>query len=102
MRKFLGVLALSLLLLGAALPVALGQEAPPARDPFVPLIGPSPTATGVAPTSDPAPTDPVDPDPEPLPDTGSSTSSWFGVGYVLVAFGAGALVLSRVYGPLRG
>ena len=101
MRKFLGLCAIVLVLLAAA-PAALAQSDTGVRDPFVPLIAPSPVATeGTGATVPTVPVDPA-PDPnEPLPGTGSSTSSWIGLGYVLMALGAGAVVLSRVFGPAR-
>ncbi|HEX2195358.1 MAG TPA: hypothetical protein VHJ76_00410 [Actinomycetota bacterium] len=104
MRKVLCLCAV-VLAFAVAAPSALAQSDTGVRDQFVPLIAPSPVATGgTVPTTpvDPAvPVDPV-PDPnEPLPGTGSSTSPWVGLGYVLVALGAGAVVLSRVYGPTR-
>jgi LPXTG-motif cell wall-anchored protein len=102
MRKFLGVCGVALVLSLAAAPAALAQE-PIARDPFLPLIVPD-SGTGTVDPANPAdPTIPVDPIPDPvdpLPNTGSSTSSWFGVGYFLVALGGGAVVLSKVLGPV--
>ena len=101
MRKFLGVLGLILILAITAAPAAFAQDTTTARDPFLPLISETPAGS----TDPGAPTDPtvpVDPDPDPvdpLPDTGSSTTSWFGVAYFLVAFGGGAVVLSKVLGP---
>lgn len=102
MRKFLGVTAIVFVLLASA-GVASAQEAQ-TRDPFVPLIQPNPVAT-----TDPSgvpidPTVPVDPVPDPadpLPSTGSPATTWLGLGYVLIALGTGAVVLSKVYGPLR-
>lgn len=102
MRKFLGLGVIVLVLLVPA-GAALAQD-PATRDPFVPLIQPNPVAT-----TDPSgvpidPTVPVDPAPDPtdpLPTTGSSTTTWVGLGYVLIALGTGAVVLSKVYGPLR-
>lgn len=82
-----------------AAPAALAQEA---RDPFAPLIAPPGTTGATDPGALVDPTVPVDPAPDPvdpLPDTGSSTSSWFAVGYFLVALGGGAVVLSKVLGP---
>ncbi len=103
MRKLLGLCAVVFVLLAAA-PSALAQSDAGVRDPFVPLIAPSPVATaGTDPTvpTDPVPVNPApDPD-EPLPGTGSSTTSWVGMGYALIALGAGAVVLARVFGPLR-
>ncbi|MDQ4125024.1 MAG: hypothetical protein M3134_05425 [Actinomycetota bacterium] len=102
MRKFLGV-ALIVFVLVVPAGAALAQD-PATRDPYVPLIQPNPVATtdpsGV-PTDSTVPVDPV-PDPtDPLPSTGSSTTTWVGLGYVLVALGTGAVVLSKVYGPVR-
>ena len=102
MRKFLGALGIVVVLLAPA-GAALAQNAQ-ARDPFLPLVQPSPVATGDGTTVPTDPTVPVDPVPDPtdpLPNTGSSTLTWAGFGYVLVALGAGAVVLSKVYGPLR-
>jgi hypothetical protein len=102
MRKFLGLSALVLVLFAAA-PVAHAQEAG-VRDPFAPLIDPDPVATTTDPT---VPTDPsviLDPAPdptEPLPETGSSTVTWFGLGYVLIALGGGAVAVSKLFGPVR-
>lgn len=102
MRKFLGLSAIALALLALA-PVAHAQE-PGVRDPFAPLVVPDPVATGTDPT---VPTDPsvvVDPVPdptEPLPETGSPTVTWFGLGYVLIALGAGAVVVSKLFGRAR-
>ncbi|MDQ3953850.1 MAG: hypothetical protein M3279_12955 [Actinomycetota bacterium] len=104
MRKFLGLCAIVFVLLAAA-PAALAQSDTGVRDPFVPLIAPSPVATeGTDPAVPTDPTVPVDPVPdpnEPLPGTGSSASPWVGLGYVLIALGAGAVVLSKVLGPVR-
>lgn len=102
MRKFLGLSAIVLVLFALA-PVAHAQD-PAVRDPFAPLIVPDPVATGTDPT---VPTDPsvvVDPVPdptEPLPGTGSPAVTWFGLGYVLVALGAGAVAVSKLFGPAR-
>ena len=101
MRKFLGLAAIVFVLLVPA-GAALAQDAQ-VRDPFAPLIQPEPIATDG--TTDPTdPTVPVDPvvDPtDPLPTTGSSATTWTGLGYVLIALGAGAVVLSKVYAPIR-
>ena len=101
-RKFLGVAAIVAMLLVPAR-VAVAQD-PATRDPFVPLIQPSPIATGdgTGVPFDPAvPVDPV-PDPtDPLPNTGSSTISWIGLGYVLIALGSGAVALSKILRPVR-
>ncbi|HEX2295293.1 MAG TPA: hypothetical protein VHN37_08295 [Actinomycetota bacterium] len=83
--------------------VAFAQDV---RDPFVPLIQPSPVVTGDGTTVPTDPTVVVDPDPapdptDPLPGTGSETASWIGLGYVLVALGSGALLLSKVLRPSR-
>ena len=83
-------------------PAASAQSETGVRDPFVPLIAPSPVATGTDPTVPVDPGAPVVPTPdpdEPLPGTGSETSSWVGLGYVLVALGSGAVALSRIFGP---
>lgn len=102
MRKLLGTAAIVLVLLLPAA-AAFAQSDTAVRDPFVPLIQPSPVATGVDPTVPVDPAEPVPaPDPtEPLPGTGSSTVTWFGLGYVLIALGTGAVVLSKVAGPPR-
>lgn len=102
MRKFLGaaVLVLALLVPAAA---ASAQESTTVRDPFVPLIQPSPVATGTDPTVpvDPVVVDPApDPD-EPLPGTGAPATTWVGLGYVLIALGAGAVAVSKLFGPMR-
>ncbi|HYO61516.1 MAG TPA: hypothetical protein VEU29_06425 [Actinomycetota bacterium] len=102
MRKLLGLSAMVLVLFAAA-PVAHAQEAG-VRDPFAPLIDPNPVATVTDPTAPTDPTVPVDPvvDPtDPLPTTGSSSVTWFGLGYVLIALGGGAVALSRLFGPPR-
>lgn len=100
MRKFLGLMFLVAALLAVA--PAAGAQPETARDPFAPLIAPptvAPTGVPGAPAA-PAPTiAPTAPAVDPLPDTGASTGSWAGIGYVLVAFGAGAVVLSKVFGP---
>ena len=104
-RKFLAVLGVALVVAAAAAPAALAQDAPAYRDPFAPLIAPpAPDGSTTDPTNPTDPTVPVAPAPDPvdpLPNTGSSTSSWLGLSYFLVAFGAGAVVLSRVLGPPR-
>lgn len=103
MRKLLGTGGV-LLVLCATAPVALAQSDTGVRDPFVPLIQPSPVATGADPTVPTDPSVPVDPAPdpnEPLPGTGSPAVSWIGLGYVLVALGTGAVVVSKVFGPVR-
>lgn len=101
MRKFLGVAAIVFVLLAPA--GAAAAQQPQARDPFAPLIRPEPVptdgGTGV-PTDPTVPVDPVDPT-DPLPTTGSSTTTWVGLGYVLVALGTGAVVLSKVFRPVR-
>jgi hypothetical protein len=102
-RKFLGALTIAIALLAPA-GAALAQDTP-ARDPFLPLVQPSPVATGDGTTVPTDPTVPVDPAPDPtdpLPTTGSSsTLSWAGLGYILVALGTGAVVLSKLAGPIR-
>ncbi len=103
MRKFLGIGAIVLASLAASAP-ALAQDDAPVRDPFVPLVQPSPVATGTDPTVPVDPAAPVDPAPdpnEPLPGTGSSAATWFGLGYVLVALGAGAVAVAKLFAPLR-
>ncbi len=88
------------LVLSAAAPAALAHEA--VRDPFLPLIAPPGQEDGTAaqPGDTTDPTVPVEPAPtEPLPTTGSSTTPWVGIAYLLVAFGTGAVVLSKVLGP---
>jgi hypothetical protein len=103
MRKFPGIAGVVLVLVVIAAPAALAHESPAARDPFAPLIVPGqPGGSTTDPTNPTDPAVPVDPDPvDPLPDTGSPTSSWLGLSYFLVAFGTGALVLSKVLGPPR-
>ncbi len=44
----------------------------------------------------------VETSPEVLPLTGPESLPWLGVAYVLVAMGAGVLVLVRLYQPGRG
>jgi len=99
MRKYLGLLALVGVL--TVLGPAAAAQPEGVRDPFVPLISPTTApappgapagAVATLPPTVPAPTD-------PLPDTGSSPTSWVGLGYLLVAFGAGAVALSRLFGP---
>ena len=93
-----------LLVLGAPGAPALAQSDTGVRDPFVPLISPTVPDDG---TTDP--TVPVDdggivvqPDPtDPLPGTGSSSATWFGLAYVVIALGTGAVMLSKLFGPLR-
>lgn len=91
----------ALLAPGAA---ASAQPDPAARDPFLPLVQPSPVATGDGTTVPTGPVIGVDPAPdpdEPLPSTGSSAATWAGLGYVLIALGAGAVVLSKLHAPVR-
>jgi hypothetical protein len=99
MRKLLGLLVLVGVL--TVLGPAAAAQPEVVRDPFVPLISPTtaPAAPGVPggpvatlPPAAPAPTD-------PLPSTGSSPTPWVGLGYLLVALGAGAVALSRLFGP---
>lgn len=103
MRKFLGLVVIVLALAAPAAP-ALAQSDAGVRDPFVPLISPTVPEDG---TTDPTvPVDPggvvVDPVPtEPLPGTGSPAVTWFGLAYAVIALGAGAVALSRLFGPLR-
>jgi hypothetical protein len=103
MRKFLGIAAVVALVLLALAPLAYAQSDAGVRDPFDPLIQPSPAATGIDPTVsvDPGlPVDPVTPV-DPLPDTGADAVTWFGLGYALIALGTGAVVVARLYGPRR-
>lgn len=99
MRKLLALAAL----VGALTLVSPAAAAHPegVRDPFAPLVSPTtaPAAPGVP--GDPvAPPPPVAPAPtDPLPTTGSSPTPWVGLGYLLVALGAGAVALSRLFGP---
>ncbi|MGH2786496.1 MAG: LPXTG cell wall anchor domain-containing protein [Actinomycetota bacterium] len=77
-----------------------------ARDPFDPLVtqssGSSAGGGGGSETGDTTPQGDVAPAAEDaLPATGADTSVWLGLAYVLVALGAGALVLSKVYAPQR-
>jgi hypothetical protein len=90
--------------------VALMSAAPvmaQARDPFDPLVTQSSSSGSGGGSEDgfetaPAPQDEVDPaGQEALPATGADTSVWLGMAYALVALGAGALALSRVYAPQR-
>lgn len=102
MRKFLGIAAIAMALLAPA-GAALAQD-PATRDPFLPLVQPSPVQTGDGTTVPTDPTVPVDPAPDPtdpLPSTGSSTVTWVGLGYVLIALGGGAVALSKVLRPAR-
>ena len=71
------------------------------RDPFDPLVTPTTApAAPAAPGGPVATLPPVAPAPtDPLPSTGSSPTPWVGLGYLLVAFGAGAVALSRLFGP---
>lgn len=102
MRKFLGLAVIFFALLAPGAPALAQSET--VRDPFVPLISPTVPDDG---TTDP--TVPIDdggtvvqPDPtDPLPGTGSSSATWFGLAYVVAALGAGSIVLSKLYGPLR-
>lgn len=93
-------MVLVLLALGSP---ALAQD-DAVRDPFVPLISPTVPDDG---TTDPTvPVDPgvpiVEPEPtDPLPGTGSPAVTWAGLAYVLIALGGGAVVLSKVFGPVR-
>jgi hypothetical protein len=103
MRKFLGFVVIVFVLL-APPAVAGAQTDTSARDPFVPLIQPSPIATGTDRTVPVDPTVPVTPTAapdEPLPGTGSPTVTWVGFGYALVALGGGAVVVSKLLGPVR-
>ena len=103
MRKFLGLAAIVVAFVALA-PLAYAQTDTSVRDPFVPLVQPSPLASGTDPTVPTDPTNPVEPVPppvEPMPQTGSSTATWVGFGYVLVALGTGSVALARVLGPQR-
>ncbi|HVL65526.1 MAG TPA: hypothetical protein VM573_10205 [Actinomycetota bacterium] len=87
---------------GAVLLFVLALAAPAAaqaRDPFIPLISPqSESAAGDgATTGEAAETDPVAPPVSGtgVPDTGGDPSAGLAVAYVLIAAGAGALVLAR-------
>jgi hypothetical protein len=100
MRKLPALLGIVLALSVVVAPAAAAQEG--VRDPFLPLIAPPGQEDGtVAQPGDPTdPTVSVEPAPtEPLPTTGSSPAPWLAIAYVLVAFGTGAIVLSRVLGP---
>ena len=102
MRKFLGLAAIVLVFLVPA-GAALAQDAQ-VRDPFLPLVQPTPIEGDDGTTVPTDPTVPVDPAPDPtdpLPSTGSSAATWTGLGYVLIALGAGAVVLSKMYAPVR-
>lgn len=104
MRKLLALAAVAVALLAWPATIAFAQTDGAVRDPFVPLIEPSPIATGTDPTVPVQPPVPVDPvlDPnEPLPGTGSQAATWIGLGYVLVALGAGTVIASKSFGPLR-
>jgi hypothetical protein len=104
MRRFLATAAIAGALLAPA-GAAWAQAGTTVRDPFDPLIQPSPAATATDPTVPLGPTVPtIDPAPdpdEPLPGTGSQTATWTGLGYVLVALGAGAVAVSRLFAPVR-
>lgn len=100
MKRLCVVAALGLLLVLMVAAPALAQ-----RDPFKegsgsgqsnqePAPDPGPGQNGVV---DPAPA--VQPGAEVLPLTGSESTPWLGVSFVLVAMGAGALVLVRLYHP---
>jgi hypothetical protein len=98
------ILVLAAFVLVMAPSGAASAQDSPVRDPFVPLVQPSPVATGDGTTVPTDPTVPVDPAPdpdEPLPNTGSPAITWVGLGYVLIAFGGGAVVLSKVLRPVH-
>ena len=71
------------------------------RDPFEPLISPedeTPTDTTNTDTTTTDPTEPTVTVPDPddgLPNTGSNTTDWLAIAYVLVAAGAGTLSLAK-------
>ena len=75
------------------------------RDPFEPLIDPNASTVGTGGTttdpgtSDPATTfEPVNGS-EVLANTGSDVSPWLAIAYSLIALGAGAVVIARMYQP---
>ena len=94
MRRAFAVVVLALVLLVLIAAPAMAQ----ARDPFVPLVQPGGAVdpeTG-EPVAGPQVAPPVQPS-EPMPNTGTDTSSWFGLAYALIAVGAGMVVLGRMY-----
>lgn len=97
MKRLCVVALLGLLLALSAAAPALAQ-----RDPFKEGSGNSsqqepPGDRGQNGVADPAPAPQTGP--EVLPLTGPESMPWLGVAYVLVAMGAGALVLVRLYHP---
>lgn len=77
-----------------AAPAALAQV----RDPFQPLVDPD-AGTGtsvegeVAPAVQPLPAAPD----EPLPDTGSESSPYLAVAFVLICLGLAAMAIARLH-----
>lgn len=90
------VLALASLVLIAA--PAFAQ-----RDPFDPVIDPNaaPVVTGVTTTDTTTTTTTVPPNvgSDQLANTGADVAPWLAIAYGLVAMGAGAVVISRMYQP---
>lgn len=98
-------IALAVVVAGLIAVVAVPALAQPrgARDPFEPRVTeqtlapgtqPGEAQPGVEPGVQPAPQTP-----EQMPATGAETQPWLVAAYALVAFGAGALVLSRTLRP---
>lgn len=101
MRKLVVVAVVGLLLSLVAAGPALAQ-----RDPFKEGGGQSSQEPSRDRGQNGAVDPPADPEvaqtsPEVLPFTGTESLPWLGVAYVLVAMGAGALVLVRLYRPSR-
>ena len=73
------------------------------RDPFDPVIDPNavPVVTGATTTDPTTTTTTVPPNvgSDELANTGADVAPWLAISYGLVAMGAGAVVISRMYQP---
>jgi hypothetical protein len=81
---------------------ALAAPALAQRDPFDPLVTENTGDTTTAPESsgdtNDAETDPVVED-SSLAATGSNSTAWFAIAYVLIAVGAGLVIMGRIGSP---
>lgn len=73
------------------------------RDPFDPVIDPNapPVVTGAEPTGTTTTTTTLPPNvgSDQLANTGADVAPWLAIAYGLVAMGAGAVVIARMYQP---
>jgi LPXTG-motif cell wall-anchored protein len=103
------LLALLLVAIGILTVLTAAPANAQQRDPFDPLVSSGSvddtgTTTGSTQTqADPEPTTSTQPavQESSLPNTGSDMSEWLVVAYVLVATGAGLLLLTKTLGPVR-